>query len=216
MDQRKIPLTRPRLRKQDRKLVYNWTGQPGGRRGDVGNLKRSTSSRNWTGCALSKIIQATTAVASTETQHSGNLQPSVVEVPNPELAIGPVVLSTPLGGPADGHTETAKAGQLGPEAVRSPELTGGPLAHSTPLGKPAENLADSAKTEEAESETGSQLDKAARARLSTDQNGGNSHGLETPGSHRDMGVKSKTTIPESSRTASKRGRDSSGNPRVTP
>ena len=167
-------------------------------------------------------------MASTETQHSGNLQPSVVEVPNPELAIGPVVRSTPLGGPADGHTEPAKAGELGQEAVCSPELTGGPLAHSTPLGKPAENLADSAKTEEAESEAGSQLDKAARkkakrrrhrvkkrlisqlARLSTGQNGGNSHGLETPGSQQDMGVKSKT-IPESSRTASKRGRNSSGN-----
>ena len=116
----------------------------------------------------SQLIQATTAVTSTglnldlERQPCGNIQPSVVEILSPELASGAVALSTSLGGPADGPTEPAKVGQWKPEAVRSPELTDGPLAHSTPLGKPAENLADSAKADEADSEAGFQLDKAAR------------------------------------------------------
>ena len=70
-----------------------------------------------------------------ETQPIGNFQPPVVEVRSPELASGPVVFSTPLGGPADGLTESTKVGEVKPEAVRSPELLGGPLAHSTPLGK---------------------------------------------------------------------------------
>ena len=160
----------------------------------------------------SQIIQATTAVASTdpglalETQRSGNLQPSGVEVPNSELAIGPVVLSTPLGGPADGPTEPAKAGQLGPEAVRSPELMGGPLAHSTPLGKPTKNLADSAKAEEAESEAGSQMDKAARKKAKRRRHREKKRLISQLAK-----LSTVQNIPESSRTASKRGRNSSGN-----
>ena len=108
----------------------------------------------------SQIIQATTTVTSMgldlvlEIQPSGTLQPPVVEVRSPELASGPVVFLTPLGGPADGLTESTKVGEVKPEAVRSPELLGGPLAHSTPLCKPAENLADSAKAEEAGFEAG--------------------------------------------------------------
>ena len=56
----------------------------------------------------------------------------------------------------------SKVGQGGPEAVCSLELADGPLAHSTPQGKPAEDLADSAKADEADSEAGFQLDRAAR------------------------------------------------------
>ena len=116
----------------------------------------------------SPTMQTTTAVASTshdldlETQPRGKVQPSVVELLNPELASGAVAPSTSLGGPADGPTEPTKVGQGGPEAVCSLELADGPLAHSTPQGKPAEDLADSAKADEADSEAGFQLDRAAR------------------------------------------------------